>query len=456
MKKVQVMNNPMEESKAFPLIMKYSTPAMLALLISAIYNIVDRMFVGNYVGDLGLAALSICFPVTFVVIGIGLLASAGGGTLFAMKLGEQDIEGAHYAFGNAFSFVLILELVATLLLWIVGDGFLKILGASDLVLPYAKQYYYIMLMGSVFQGLTFVLNDFTRVSGKVYLALLITGSGAVINIVLDALFVVVFGWGVYGAAFATLIGQVIATIIGLIIIFRRKTILHPQRAYFKLNSEVTKTISKLGVALFISQIAFGFISLIYNIYLGQYGGDIAISVYAIISSIMTFVIMPASGLSQGMQPILGYCYGAKKYERVKYMMKVGCLISSTITIFIWILVQLFPTQLVYLFGGAQNDDLMTLGVTALRINFSLIPIVGFVLLCITFFQAIGKAKPSIILTLVRQVIALIPFIIILPYFFGVEGIFFAQPISDLITLAISVILIKKSFEQLTKLEVENF
>lgn len=192
MKKVQVMNNPIEESKAFPLIMKYSTPAMLALLISAIYNIVDRMFVGNYVGDLGLAALSICFPVTFVVIGIGLLASAGGGTLFAMKLGEQDIEGAHYTFGNAFSFVLILELVATLLLWIVGDGFLKILGASDLVLPYAKQYYYIMLMGSVFQGLTFVLSDFTRVSGKVYLALLITGSGAVINIVLDALFVVVF------------------------------------------------------------------------------------------------------------------------------------------------------------------------------------------------------------------------------------------------------------------------
>lgn len=147
-----------------------------------------------------------------------------------------------------------------------------------------------------------------------------------------------------------------------------------------MNGEVTKTISKLGVDLFISQIAFGSISLIYNIFLGQYGGDIAISFYAIISSIMTFVIMPAGRLSQGIRPILGYCYGVKKYERVKYIMKVGCLISSTIMIFIWIWIELFVTQLVYLLGGTQNDDWMTLGVTAWRVNFSLIPLIGFVLL----------------------------------------------------------------------------
>lgn len=207
--------------------------------------------------------------------------------------------------------------------------------------------------------------------------------------------------------------------------------------------------------MFIAQIAFGFISLIYNVYLGKYGGDLAISVYAIISSIMTFVIMPASGLSQGLQPILGYCYGSKNYERVMEMMKVGCFISTAITTVIWALVQLFPSQLVYLFGGANNQDLMELGVTALRINFSFIPIVGFVMLCITFFQAIGHARPSILLTLIRQVLALVPFIIGLPMLIGVKGIFFAQPASDLITLLVSIWLLKKFFNQLRQMSQES-
>ena len=454
-KKVLVMNNPMEESRAFPLIMKYSTPAIIALLISAIYNIVDRMFVGNYVGDIGLAALSICFPITFIVMGFALLVSAGGGTLFALNLGEKDIENSNRAFANSFLYIIGLELVVTLVLWIVGDSFLKVLGASEVVLPVAKQYYFIMIVGSVFQGLTFVFNDFTRVSGKVNLALIISASGAIVNIVLDAWFIIGLGWGVEGAALATVLGQVVSALIGFYIVFGGHTVIKIKKDYFKIQLSIIQKISKLGVSLFIAQIAFGFISLIYNVYLGKYGGDLAISVYAIISSIMTFVIMPASGLSQGLQPILGYCYGSKNYERVMEMMKVGCFISTAITTVIWALVQLFPSQLVYLFGGANNQDLMELGVTALRINFSFIPIVGFVMLCITFFQAIGHARPSILLTLIRQVLALVPFIIGLPMLIGVKGIFFAQPASDLITLLVSIWLLKKFFNQLRQMSQES-
>lgn len=454
-KKVLVMNNPMEESRAFPLIMKYSTPAIIALLISAIYNIVDRMFVGNYVGDIGLAALSICFPITFIVMGFALLVSAGGGTLFALNLGEKDIENSNRAFANSFLYIIGLELVVTLVLWIVGDSFLKVLGASEVVLPVAKQYYFIMLVGSVFQGLTFVFNDFTRVSGKVNLALIISASGAIVNIVLDAWFIIGLGWGVEGAALATVLGQIVSALIGFYIVFGGHTVIKIKKDYFKIQLSIIQKISKLGVSLFIAQIAFGFISLIYNVYLGKYGGDLAISVYAIISSIMTFVIMPASGLSQGLQPILGYCYGSKNYERVMEMMKVGCFISTAITTVIWALVQLFPSQLVYLFGGANNQDLMELGVTALRINFSFIPIVGFVMLCITFFQAIGHARPSILLTLIRQVLALVPFIIGLPMLIGVKGIFFAQPASDLITLLVSIWLLKKFFNQLRQMSQES-
>ena len=454
-KKVLVMNNPMEESRAFPLIMKYSTPAIIALLISAIYNIVDRMFVGNYVGDIGLAALSICFPITFIVMGFALLVSAGGGTLFALNLGEKDIENSNRAFANSFLYIIGLELVVTLVLWIVGDSFLKVLGASEVVLPVAKQYYFIMLVGSVFQGLTFVFNDFTRVSGKVNLALIISASGAIVNIVLDAWFIIGLGWGVEGAALATVLGQVVSALIGFYIVFGGHTVIKIKKDYFKIQLSIIQKISKLGVSFFIAQIAFGFISLIYNVYLGKYGGDLAISVYAIISSIMTFVIMPASGLSQGLQPILGYCYGSKNYERVMEMMKVGCFISTAITTVIWALVQLFPSQLVYLFGGANNQDLMELGVTALRINFSFIPIVGFVMLCITFFQAIGHARPSILLTLIRQVLALVPFIIGLPMLIGVKGIFFAQPASDLITLLVSIWLLKKFFNQLRQMSQES-
>lgn len=445
-------NNPLASGKEFPIIIKYSTPAIVALLISAIYNIVDRMFVGNVVSDTALAALSVCYPVTFIVVGIAILASSGGATLFSLKSGEQDAAGANSAFGNAFGLVIIAELILTVLLFIFSEPLLYFFGASENTFPLAKAYYLITVVGSVFQGLTFVFNDFTRVSGKVLLAMLLSASGAVTNIILDAWFIAGLGWGVEGAAIATVIGQIVSGIIGFVIIFSGHTSVCIKKHYFKLRLAVTKKIAQLGISLCIAQIAFGFISVVYNVYLGKYGGDIAISVYAIISSIMTFVIMPANGLSQGLQPIIGYNYGARNYKRVIQMMTIGCIISVSITTIIWALVQTFPRQLVNLFGGSNSPELLELGVTALKINFIFIPIVGFVQLCITFFQALGLPKPSIILTLIRQVVALVPFIIVLPKFFGVNGIFFAQPISDLIALMLSLAFLTIEVKELHRLQ----
>ena len=443
------MENNADFSKGslFPLILKYSIPASISLLITAIYNIVDRIFVGNFVGNTALASLSICFPLSFMMIAFGLMCSAGGSTMFTLFRGKEELKSANISFGNAFIMTIIFELLLTVALLIFSDKLLYIFGATETTYELAKQYYVIVSMGCLFQGLTLVFCDFVRVSGKPILGMVVTGIGAVTNIVLDLIFIVFFGLGVKGAAIATVLGQVVSTLFGLYIIFSGKTLVKINKNIFKINKDISSKILNCGFAFWIAQMAMGFIALVYNSQLGKHGGDIAISTYAVISSIMTFVIMPSSGISQGIQPIIGFNYSSGDGERVKETFIKASLLSVGITAVIWIIVETMPALIIQAFGG--GNELLGLGVTALRINFIITPVLGFVMLATTFFQSIGKPTPSSIITLIRQVLALIPFIIILPNFIGINGIFLAQPISDFIALLLSLFLIKKEFKILT-------
>lgn len=441
-------NADFSKGKLFPLILRFSIPAAISLLVTAIYNIVDRIFIGNFSGETALAALSICFPLSFLMIAFGLMCSAGGSTLFTIFRGRNEMEKANATFSTAFLCTAFFEILLTVVLLLFPDMFLKIFGVTDTTYDMAMEYYKIVVMGCLFQGLTFVCCDFVRVSGKPILGMCVTCIGAVTNIVFDAVFVGVCGWGIQGAAYATVIGQVMSMLFGAWLLFGGKTLIKIHRKEFRIHFGIAKEILNCGFAFWIAQIAMGFIALVYNGQLGKYGGDTAISVYAVISSVMTFVIMPASGISQGIQPLVGFNYGAGDYDRVKQTFVKATMLSVGVTAFIWGITELFPVQIISLFGG--GDELLALGVPALRMNFVIAPVLGFVMLATTFFQAIGKPTASSVITLIRQVAALIPFIYILPMFLDTMGIFYAQPISDLLATVLSLVLIGVSFKGMSK------
>lgn len=434
--------------KLFPLILRFSIPAAISLLITAIYNIVDRIFIGNFSGTTALAALSICFPLSFMMIAFGLMCSAGGSTIFTLFRGKEEIQKANRTFSTAFLLTIIFELLLTIVLLAFSDFFLTLFGVTATTYALALQYYQIVVVGCVFQGLTLVFCDFVRVSGKPLLGMCVTGVGAVTNVVLDALFVVGFQWGVQGAAAATVIGQIVSTLFGAWLIFRGKTLVEVRKKEFYIDRSIAKTLLNCGFAFWIAQMAMGFIALVYNGVLGKFGGDTAISAYAIISSVMTFIIMPASGISQGIQPILGFNYSVGNYNRVKQTFIKATAFSVGVTIIVWGITELFPVGLINLFGG--GEELLSIGVPALRINFIIAPVLGFVMIATTFFQSIGKPNASSCITLIRQVAALVPFIYLLPHFWGTIGVFYAQPISDLLATILSIVLITIAFKKMPK------
>lgn len=438
------------QGKLFPMIVRYSVPAAISLLITAIYNIVDRIFVGNFCGTSALAGLSVCFPLSFLMMAVALICSAGGASLFSLFHGSGETKDMSRSFGNSYLMVVVFELVLTVLLLLLTDPILQLFGVTETCYVYAVEYYRIVALGCIFQGISQVCCDFVRVSGKPVMGMCVTGIGAVTNIILDFLFVVVFDMGVQGAAVATVIGQFCSAAFGSVLIFSGRTLVKITGDIFRIRTGLAARIISCGFSFFIAQVAMGLISLVYNGQLGKYGGDTAISVYAVVSSVMTFVIMPASGISQGIQPILGNNYGAGKYHRVMETLGKASVLSVGITCVIWVGVLLFARQLIFLFGG--GEEMVAIGVSGLRINFVITPILGFVMLATTFFQSLGKPAPSILITAFRQIIFLIPFIYILPVFLGINGIFWAQPISDAFALVLSLGLTLRERKTLYRME----
>jgi len=436
--------------KLFPMILKFSAPAAISLLVTAVYNIVDRIFVGNFNGTSALAGLSVCFPLSYMMMAFALMCSAGGSTFFSLFSGQDEPDKMNKSFGNAFVLVCVFEIALSVLLLLFPNPFLKLFGVTETSYPFAILYYRIVALGCLFQGLSQLFCDFVRVSGKPILGMCVTGIGAVTNIILDAVFIIIFDWGVAGAAAATVIGQIFSTLFGAYLVFGNRTLVCISKQIFRLDKKLCIQIISCGFAFWVAQMAMGFISLVYNSQLGKYNGDAAISVYAVVSSIMTFVIMPASGISQGIQPIIGNNYGSGNYKRVMETLYQATLFSVSITCIIWLAVLFFPRQILAAFGG--TEEMFQIGVTGLRINFCITPVLGFVMLATTFFQSINRPTPSIVITVLRQVVFLVPFLYIFPAFWDVNGIFFAQPISDMLATILSLHLVWKEKKHMMALK----
>jgi len=411
------------------LLLKFSIPAIVGMLVNAFYNIVDRIFIGNGVGKLGIAGITIGFPIMIILMAFGMLIGLGANALISIRLGENKKDDAELILGNSMILLILVSLIVSALGLIFLDPLLVLFGASKDVLPYAKEYLSVILFGAVFQSVGFGMNNFIRGEGNPRVAMITMLIGAVLNIILDYLFIFKFNMGIRGAALATIISQATSAVWVLFYFLGGRSLLKIHLKNLKLQFSVIGKIFAIGSAPFSMQVAASGITALLNNSLATYGGDTAISAMGIINSVTMMILMPMFGINQGAQPIIGFNYGAKKFDRVKKTLKLAIMAASTIVLIGFIATRLFPQQIIQLFN--KDKDLIKIGTNGMKIFLIMLPIIGFQIVSSNYFQAVGKPKHAMFLSLSRQVLLLIPALLILPRFLGLNGVWAAGPVADL-------------------------
>lgn len=436
------------ESSIIKLLMKYSIPAIIAMMVNSLYTVIDRMFIGRIpgVGSLAMSGVGITMPITYVVLGLGMLVGVGTAASISIKLGQGKKKTAEKLLGNALSLSLIISVIVTILGVMFSKNILLLFGASASVMSYANDFIRIILFGTIFNLVGFALNQSIRSDGSPKVAMITMLIGCGLNIVLDPLFIFVFGWGIKGAAFATILSQAVSAVCVLYYFTKGNSNLKIKKENLKLEKPLVLGIFAIGMAPCAMQMAASIVQVVSNRALITYGGDLAAGAMAIISSISMIFLMPTFGINQGSQPIIGYNYGAKKYKRVKQALTYAIIAATIIVAVGGVLIQMFPEIAIKMF----NDDpkLIEIGITGIRIFLSMMPIIGFQIVSTNYFQAVGKAKIAMLLSLLRQVILLIPLLIILPMRLGLTGVWLAGPISDLLASVITAILIVREMKLL--------
>lgn len=447
--KVMDRSKQLGEESIGKLLFKFSLPAIIGMLVNGLYNMVDRIFIGRGVGSLALSGLAAGFPLSIINMAFGMLVGIGSSAMISIKLGEKDKDSAEKILGNALVLNIILSLMFTTFGLLFLDKLLIIFGASGETLGYARDYMKYIIGGAVLQNIGFGMNNIIRSSGSPRTAMATMLIGAIINTILDPIFIFIFDMGVQGAAIATIISQGISSIWVLAHFISGRSTLKFHKENFKLRLETIKHILAIGMSPFAMQIASSVVITIYNKSLLTYGGNLAVAAMGVINSIIMLFFMPIFGINQGVQPIIGYNYGAKNYARVKKALKLAILAAMSIATVGFIIIQSFPRELIGLFN--KNDiQLIEIGARGIRIDMMFLPIIGFQIVSSNYFQAIGKAKISIILSLSRQVLILIPILIIIPPIFKLDGVWASAPISDLLSVILTGIFLYKDIKNLNK------
>ncbi|GHV83035.1 MATE family efflux transporter [Spirochaetia bacterium] len=432
------------------LLIEFSVPAIIGMLVNALYNIVDRIYVGQGVDPLGIAGITIAMPAMLILMASSMLIGVGANSLFSIRLGEGKRGDVEKIMGHAFALLFLIPgIVIFFSLFFIDEILLNLLGASEAVFPFAKTYLQIILYGGIFSAMGPGINHFIRSDGHPRTSMFTQIIGAVVNIILDPIFIFGFKMGIAGAAWATIISQFISFVWVIYYFNSKLTALRFRPRFMKLELRLTLTILALGFAPFAMQFAIGIVNIILNNALNTYGGDIAVASMGIVYSILIIIIMPLQGLNQGAQPIIGYNYGAKKFDRVLKTYKLT-IISATIFVSAgFLLMQLFPNFFIAVFRN-EKGELMDMGIRTLRICTIMLPFVGFQIITSNYFQSVGKAVQGTILSLSRQIIFYIPLLYILPKFFGLTGVFFAMPASDFGAIILSVIVMSFEIKRLNR------
>lgn len=422
--------NPLGTEKVSKLLWQFSIPAIIGMVVNALYNVVDRIYIGHApgLGANGLAGITIGFPIMIILLSIGILFGVGGATLFSMKLGEGKTKEAELALGNAFSLLIISGLLFMLLGHIFLSPVLSAFGASEKILPFAMSYMRIIFSGAVFQIVSIGLNNFLRADGQPKLAMITMFMGAGVNIILDPVFIYVLDMGMAGAALATILSQFISMVWILSYFLSKRSHHQIQVKNMPIKLSIATRIMALGMPNFLLQLGNSVLNVVLNMTLLSYGGDIAVSGMGIVNSIQTILLMPITGLVQGAQPIVSFNFGAKKFQRVRETQKYAITIATIIVLLGWLATRFMPEQLVRLFNN--EPELLAFGAKALQTWFLFLPVIGFQIVASNFFQATGRTRSAIFLTLTRQIILLIPAILLFSQTWGMDGLLHAAPFAD--------------------------
>ena len=418
----------MGEQNIFSLLVKFSVPAVAGMMVQALYNVVDRIYIGRAVGSLGIAATTVSMPIMMLGFGFALMIGIGANALVSIRLGEKRQDLAEKVMGNTCVMLLITSVILTVLGYIFLQPALRLFGATDSIMPYATPYMRIIVAGWVFQMVGFGLNNFIRGEGNPKIAMLTMFIGAFANMILDPIFIFGFGWGMEGAAIATIIAQIISAVWVLYYFLGGQSLLKIRPKYFRLERSLVLRILAIGSPPFVMHVIDSGMSAIWNNQLKYHGGDLAISMMGVIISFMMMNFMFIIGVAQGTQPIIGYNYGARQFDRVEKVLFQGILVVTVSGFLAWATVMIFPAQLVSLFNK-EDQALIELGERAIRIFFFMLPVLGFQALSSMFFQSIGKAGHSMFLILSRTVLFSVPGILLLPYYFGLDGVWLSTPVS---------------------------
>ena len=433
------------------LLVRYAVPAIIAMTASSLYNMVDSIFIGQGVGALAISGLAITFPLMNLSTAFGAGVGVGASSLLSVKLGQKDYGAAQNILGNTVMLNIITGVCFSIISLLFLEPILMFFGASAQTLPYAKDYMEIILLGNVVTHLYFGLNALQRAAGKPQLSMYMTIFTVIINAILDPIFIWPLGLGIRGAAYATVLSQFLALIWQLVMFNNKSEFIHFKRGIYRLRSRLVKNILAIGMSPFSMNVCACFVVIIINNSLVSHGGDMAVGAYGIINRIAFIFVMVTIGVNQGMQPIAGYNYGAMKFNRMMRVLKYAVICGTCVTTAGFVVGEFFPEQCVRLFTSDQT--LITLSVHAMRITMVSFPIIGYQMVIANFFQSIGKAKISVFLSLSRQLVFLIPLLLVLPTLYGVDGVWWSMPVADttsaLVTAVIMVLFMRKINRQKT-------
>ncbi len=424
------------------LIVKFAVPSVIALLVNSLYNIVDRIFIGWGVGYLGNGATNIVFPITIIALALSMMIGNGGAAYLSLKMGEGEVETAKKGVGNAVTLVTIVSILLAVIFLVWIDPILTLFGATDVLRPFALEYGFIIGAGLPFMMISAAINSMIRADGSPKYAMLSMVIGAIINVILDPVFIFVFQMGVKGAAIATIIGQVASFVVSVLYMPHFKSVqLH--KSSFAPCAKVSVNIVIFGLSSFITQFAITIVMALTNNLLAKYGAqsvygaEIPLTATGIVMKVNQIMIAILLGIATGTQPIIGYNYGAKSYHRVKKALEISLIASEIVSVAAFLIFQFAPMSVVSLFGseeGLYNE----FAVKAFRIFLILCPLTGFQTIAAVYLQAVGKPVKSAILSLARQIIFFVPTALILPIFLGVEGVLWTGPVADGLAFLLSL------------------
>ena len=418
------------------LLAQYALPAIIAMTAASLYNIIDRVFIGQVVGPMAISGLAITFPFMILAAAFGAAIGVGAATTISVKLGQKDYESAENTLGNTITLNLIIGLAFGGICLLFLDPILRFFGASDATLPYARDFMQIILAGNVFSHMYFGMNAVLRAASKPRMAMFATIFTVAMNILLDAVFILWWHWGIKGAAFATVISQVLALCWQMKLFANKNELLHLKRGIYKLKANLVRNIISIGISPFLMNACACVIVIFINNQLVKFGGDIAVGAYGIANSIAMIFIMFVIGLNQGMQPIAGYNYGAQQYGRMMRVVKLSIITSVCIMLTGWSLAMFAPYHCARMF--TTDPELIKGSIKAIHIIMMMFPLIGSQMVITNFFQCIGKVKISIFLSLSRQLLFLLPLLAILPNFYGIDGVWASMPTSDFIAVVVAV------------------